>query len=195
MKRLAIIVLVICLVTLAACTPLKSIGDTLRHLGGSHSSEVIKKIVEAATVIKADIETIVVRKTWWIIPAAIFGIGAAAGLAVLKQVKLALALAVAWGVVLVLAIAVFKHFALIGYIVLGIGLLLVGYVLYQAWLYRDGFSRLFLTGEAGKTEMDEVAKTNTYGGKDDHGIAGALQNSATERLVLLERKKNGSARD
>ena len=147
------------------------------------------------TDIKVDPQSEIIAKAWWIIPGCLLGLGAAAFLLVMKQVKLAMALAAAFAVTLVLSITIFKHFALIGYIILGIGILLAGYALYKAWLYRDGFSRLFLTGEASKLEMDEVGKTNIYGGTDDHGIAGVLQNKVTERLVLLERKKNGTAKD
>lgn len=173
--------------------------STLKHLAGKHSTAMVAEIVEqAAELIEAigdNIEAVVILKMWWLIPGCLLGLGAAAFLLVLKQAQLALALATGFGVTLVLSITVFKHFALIGYIVLGLGVVAAGYAMYRAWLYRDGFSRLFLTGEAVKVEMDEVTKTNVYGGKDDHGIAGVLQNPATERLVLLERKKNGLIRD
>ena len=198
MKALSLILIVV-LIVLSGCQAAKRLGDTVRHLGGEHSPEIVKKIVEVAVevaeVIEQSVEAAMVQKMWWAIPACLFGIGGSVFLIALKQVKIGVALAAGLLVTLLLSITVLKHFALIGWIVLGIGALIASYALYQAWLYRDGFSRLFLTGEAGKREMDDVAKTNTYGGEDDHGIAGVLQNKATERLVLAERKKAGLVRD
>lgn len=183
MSKQCIAVLLIILLLLAGCS-------ILQHLGGKHSPEMVADMVELYEATADNIEVAVILKMWWLLPACLLGLGAAAFLLAMKQIKLAIGLAAGFGTTLVLSITVFKHFALIGYIVLAIGLLIVGYALYQAWLYRDGFSQLFRTSEAAKFELDTEGKEVVFGKDDnDHGLAGQLQNKATERLVLQERKK------
>ncbi len=191
--KLFVVMLLLALLLLAGCA-------MLRHLGGEHSPPTIKEIaaevVKVVEVIQGDIAAMIVQKSWWLIPGCLLGLGAAAFLLVMKQVKLAIGLAAAFGTTLILSITVFKHFALIGYIVLAIGALIVGYALWQAWLYREGFSQLFRTGEATKPELDEVGKARIFGADDDdHGLAGSIQSKATERLVLLERQKTCSTNE
>ncbi len=188
MRRCLVGIIISGLAVLAGCA-------TIRHLGGMHSPAMVVKMVELIKAAADNIEAVIILKMWWLIPACLLGLGAAAFLMVMKRVKLALGLAAAFGVTLVLSITVFSHFALIGYVVLGIGLLLVGYALYQAWVYREGFSQLFRTGELTKPELDEVGRDRVYGTGKSHGLAGGIQSKATEKLILLERQSDGPVGD
>ena len=165
----------------------------LGHLGGKHSPAIVADIMEdAAELIELmgdNVESIIILKMWWLIPACLLGLGAAAVLMVLKQVQLAIALAAGFGVTLVLSITVFKHFSLIGYVVLGIGLLIAGYTLYRAWLKQKALEQSVKTTDKTKQFLGETSKQVMFGDKDSHGAAGKIQSPATEKIIAKIRGK------
>ncbi len=180
------------IVSLSALILLSGCG-VLGHLAGKHSPTIVADIAvelaELGEVIGDNIESIIILKMWWLIPACLLGLGAAAVLMVLKQAQLAIALAAGFGVTLVLSITVFKHFALIGYVVLGIGILIAGYALWQAWLKRKALEQSVETNDKSKQFMGETAKQLMFGDKDTHGAAGKIQSLATEKIIAKIRGK------
>ena len=182
MRKLFIVILLSSLLLLSGC-------QVLSHLGGKHSPAMVEEMVKLIEAVADNIEAVIILKCWWLIPGCLIGLGAAAFLAVMKQVKVALGLAAGMGVTLVLSITVFKHFALIGYIVLAIGVLIAGYALWRVWLHCRALVEAVETTEKTKPLLSETSRQMMFGGNFDKGEAHEIQSPATEKIIAKIRGK------
>ncbi len=130
------------------------------------------------------------KSVLWMVPWLILGSGGAIVLIFLKQIKLGIALGAGCVVSLILALTVFKHLAIVTWGAVAVGALVAGYGLYRVWINRRAISELVMTAELAKEDMTEDAQTRVFG-DEGSGEAGEIQSKATEKLVAVERKRNG----
>ena len=146
----------------------------------------LKPLIEAAKKAISDPSLRSCEKLWWLIVVALVGIALSVFLVMQGQIKSGIAFAASFGTLLVLSITVIQHFKLIAWIVV---ILVVAIIVYALWLQKRAIKQLIGTGEVTKKEMDEVGLAKVYGVGEDHGLAGIIQDKATEKMVKKERKK------
>jgi len=138
-----------------------------------------------------DPQTMIINRIWWLIPLAILGAGAGVFLAVSGKIKTGLACVIACGATLALSVTVFQHFKLIAWIGVGVSLAALAYALWIAYAHRRAIAELVETTEAAKEELEIMPRAEIFGGEDDHGKAGKIQSSTTEKIVSAVRKALG----
>ena len=126
----------------------------------------------------------------WLVLFSVVGIGISGAL-LLYGNKLGIAGAAACGITLVVAITIGQHIVLISWIGIGVVAVISVILIREVWLHRKAITEIVKTAELTKVELSDASNKIVFGTGDgeDHGLAGEIQSSSTEKIVSKEREK------